>query len=763
MRLIIAEKHSVASEIAPLIGATGRRDGYYAGENDLVTWCVGHLIELSPMDSYDARFTQWRAEYLPFIPKQFKYRVSDRTRDQFNVIKSLFDRSDITSVVNACDAGREGELIFSLIYDSIGRKLPVERLWLQALTTNSILTAFASLRPASEFQGLRSAAYARQRADWIVGMNATRAQTIVARAQGGDGVKSLGRVQTPTLALVVNRDLAIENFRPSTFYEIKATFMLPDSQVYDGWLFKGPNPTGAVITRFDRREGATAFSQRLAACPNPALVVAVSRKEIKAHPPFLYDLTLLQRVADRRLGLTPTRTLEIAQSLYEKKHITYPRTSSQYLTTDDAATVNEILYPLSKSKYCDYAQAILASGWKLTSRHVADKKVTDHPALIPTSNVPAPEALTNEEASVYELIVRRFLAAFHPDAVDARTEVVTVLDGEYFVTRGTVELYSGWRVVDPPAADKNETRAEDELDSGRLPQIEPNSHVHASVVTPVEKQTRAPERYTPDTLLSAMKTAGTQFKDADEYAAMKDMGLGTSATRGGIIDKLFERNYCVAEGKRFIRATPLGREIITRLQNCNSVLASAALTGQWETALVQMEAGEFEPDKFNALVAQMTVETVKQIFAQQASGAGGPHSFAAVEGQARCPNCQAAARDNGFLILRTSRPAVEAGKASTEPKRGAATQGQKFYACSQPRDVCGYTTAVPQNKTQAKAIVSFKCPTCSGVMRLTHGKEKGTPFMVCFKSGCKGVKWFDDGKKKTGGKKAASKRSLAKV
>lgn len=738
MRLIIAEKFDVGREIAAVLGVGGRQQGYFEGDGQIITWCVGHLVELAPMDSYDPRLAEWRAEYLPFIPDKYKYNVSERTRDQFNAIKSLFARTDVQSVVNACDAGREGELIFSLLYDSLGRGLPVERLWLQALTTNSILSAFANLRPASEFQGLRNAAYARQRADWVVGMNATRAQTIVARAQGGDGVKSLGRVQTPTMALVVDRDAAIENFRPATYYEIKAKFVLPDSQTYVGWLFKGPNPQGAVITRFDRRDGALAFSQRLANCPQPPLVVSVTRKEVSEHPPFLYDLTLLQRVADRRLGLTPTRTLEIAQKLYERKFLTYPRTSSQFLTTDVAATANEIIHPLCKSRFADFAKAIMASAWQLTTRHVADKKVTDHHAIIPTSLVPAADELTTDEAAVYELVVRRFLAAFHPDAKDARTEVVTSLDGEFFLTRGTVELYAGWRVVDPPAADKKEPSESDEIDSGRLPQsLVPNTTVHAGGVEQVEKQTRAPARYTFDTLLAAMKTAGTQVTDPDAQAAMRDTGLGTSATRAATIDKLIDRRYVVSENKRFLRSTGVAREIITRLRASKSVLASPAMTGQWELALLQMEQNEFEPARFKELIAQMTTETVRQILAQQAA-AGGEQSFAAAEGLANCPACFAAGRTHGFLRLRG--------------------REKKFYGCSLDtveNKQCGYTTDVPRNQAQAKAIGKAKCPKCQGVMRLCFAKKGGTPFMSCAKRECEGVQWFDAGKKKAGAKGAA--------
>lgn len=739
MRLIIAEKFSVGHEIATVLGITARRGGYYEGDSQIVTWCVGHLVELDSMDSYDPRFREWRPEYLPFIPDKFRYKVSDSTRDQFNVIKSLFARRDVDEVVNACDAGREGELIFSTLYDSLGRGLPVKRLWLQALTTNSILTAFANLRPSDEFRGLRNAAYARQRADWVVGMNATRAQTIVARAQGGDTVKSLGRVQTPTMALVVDRDAAIENFRPSTYYEVKAVFTLPDAETYSGWLFKGPNPVGAQVTRFERRDAALAFSQRLAACPQPPLVVSVTRKEVIAHPPFLYDLTLLQRVADRRLGLPPSRTLEIAQTLYERKFLTYPRTSSQFLTSDVAATANEILHPLAKSRYADFAKAIMASGWQLTTRHVADKKVTDHHAIIPTSLVPTAEELKSDEAAVYELVVRRFLAAFHPDARDARTEIVTSLDGEFFLSRGTVELYSGWRTVDPPSQDKREGADQDDIDSGRLPQVQPNSVVHTSSVVPVEKQTRAPDRYTGDTLLAAMKTAGTQVTDPDAQAAMKDTGIGTSATRAAIIDKLFERGYLAKEGKRFIRATPVAREIITRLRRSQSILASPALTGQWETALLQMEAGEFDTAKFKQLVAQMTTETVRQILSQLDAGREGEKSFAAAEGQVPCPSCLASGRD-GHLRMRES--------------------GTKFYACSLDRSVCGYTTGVPRNQTQAKAIHKSRCPKCQGVMRLAFAKNGGTPFMTCAKSACDGVQWFDAGKKKgatTAGGKAGAK------
>ncbi len=757
VRLIIAEKPSLAREIAAALGVTNRRDGFIAGEKDYVTWCFGHLIELSPMDAYDPKLKAWTATDLPFIPTEFRYRVNEGTKSQFEIIKQLIHDPAVTSVVNACDAGREGELIFSLVFVLAGvSHKPVSRLWVSDLTATAFRDGFTRLRPASEYQGLRDAAHARQQADWVIGLNATRAQTLIARSQGGTGVYSLGRVQTPTLALIAERDLAIENFRPANYFQVKARFAtVPiNGETYEGWWFKGTNPNGAVIGRFDSVAPAAQFCRRLmdeakAAATRPQ-VASVTRKEIAAHAPLLYDLTQLQRTANRRFGLTSARTLEIAQTLYERKLLTYPRTSSQYLTTALNEQIINHLKPLASltgelSHYARWSNQVINAAWTLTPRHVNDAKVTDHHALIPTTQALVSQAaLAADEMAVYDLVVRRFLAAFFPDASDARTEIVTQVGSESFLTRGTRELSAGWRAVDPTTADRvaladgeDGSKGADDVEEGglTLPDVAQGATVSAQSIEAAAKQSRAPARFTEDTLLAAMETAGAIIEDAEVRDAMKENGLGMPATRAAMIEKLIERSYIVREKKKFVRATAVGREIIARLRRVNSVLASPALTGEWEKALSRIERGEFTREQFTQAVNALTIETVTQIFAQSSSASapagssGVDSSFAEAEGALLCPNCARAGRTGSFLRVR-------------------AGQYGKFLGCTATREVCGYMSDVPKTKGQTKALIESKCPTCSGVMRLKFGKDTQQPFLTCVKyPECRGVQWLDSKKK----------------
>ena len=719
MRLIVTEKPSMGRDVAAALGAGRRGDGFLGGERDIVTWCVGHLVELDDPEAYDAAFKSWRLETLPIIPDKFKYHASERTRDQFAVIRELMSRADVDEIVNAADAGREGELIFDLVYQLAACRKPVRRLWISSLTREAIVEGFGKLRPAAEYAGLRDSAHARQQADWLVGINATRAQTVKARRAGHDGVFSLGRVQTPTLALIVSRDGEIVNFVPQTYYEVFADFKAEAGEYRGVWVGK----KGA--TRLDKREEAEEIAARVRG--QAGAVARVERKSAKERAPLLYDLTALQRAANARFGFTATRTLELAQSLYEKKCLTYPRTASRHLSAAVAKEARQHVEAANFGPYAKFCAAILAQPGapKLTSRHVDDKKVTDHHAVIPTTQRPNPASLDPDEKRVYDMVARRFLAAFFPDAELERTTIHTEVAGEGFVTRGTVVLRAGWREVDPPGREKG-TDA-DETEETELPRVKERDAAEAVNAEALAKQTKAPPRYTDAALLGAMETAGKKIEDEELRLAMRDSGLGTPATRASIIETLLKREY-VARDKKSITATPKGVALIKMLPS--PLLNSAELTGMWEQKLARMARGEYALDSFIGEVREMVTGLVGEIASaeiERGAGASGGarREVARPEGALDCPKCKGEGRA-GFLVERES----AAGK---------------FVVCSEGREACGYISDRPKNAKQRKAVLSTPCHACGGAMRLRLPKEKTRrASLACVKDTCRAARWLDE-------------------
>src|SRR5215813_4560355 len=428
-RVIITEKPSMGRAVAAALGATTRRTGYLEGASDLVTWCVGHLVELDAPEAYNPAWKQWRLADLPLCPAHFTYHPAEATRDQFNVIKQLLERADVATVVNAADAGREGELIFDLVYTLARCRKPVERLWISSLTREAILAGFRNLQPAAAYRGLRDSARCRQQADWLVGLNATRAQTLRARQAGADGVYSLGRVQTPTLALIVARDQEIAAFVPVEYYEVVATFQASAGSYQGRW-------GNAQGSRLATQAAADAIAAKVRG--RRGTVAQVETQASRERPPLLYDLTALQRAANARYAFPAARTLDLAQALYERKVITYPRTASRHLSTSVNRELRRHVEATAFGPYVPFVHTILAHGTvTLTARHVDDTKVIDHHAIIPTEQPVDPAALSPDEKRIYDLIARRFLAAFYPDAVIERTTILTEVEGERFTTRGT--------------------------------------------------------------------------------------------------------------------------------------------------------------------------------------------------------------------------------------------------------------------------------------------------------------------------------------
>ena len=703
-------------DVAAALGATRRGEGFIEGPADIVTWCVGHLVELDEPERYDPAWKSWRLETLPIIPEKFKYHPSERTKDQFAVITQLLKREDVTEVVNAADAGREGELIFDLVYRLSGCRKPVRRLWISSLTRDAILRGFEELKPAEEYEGLRDSAHARQQADWLVGMNATRAQTVRARQAGHDGVYSLGRVQTPTLALLVERDREIAAFVPTTYFEVAADFRARAGDYRGLWF----NKDG---TRFDKREDAEAVAARVNA--RAGLVEKVERKAVKERPPLLYDLTTLQRAANVRFSFSAARTLELAQSLYEKKFITYPRTSSRHLSQSVNQELRAHVEAASVGPYVPFVESILARGEvKLTSRHVDDKKVTDHHAIIPTRQRVSPDALAPDEKRIYDLVARRFLAAFYPDAELERTTIVTLVEGEKFISRGTVVLKPGWRAVDPPRAEK---KADEDSEDAELPKVEAQESVETLKAEAIARQTKAPPRYTESSLLGAMETAGKKVEDEELRLAMKDSGLGTPATRASIIETLIKREY-VTRDKKALSATEKGMALIRMLPT--PLLKSAELTGRWEQKLALMVRGRYARDRFMGEVKEMVGELVREIGSARVEGGQGARAQRTVprpDGALDCPKCKAENRA-GFLLERSG------------------TSG-KFLVCSEGREACGYISDAPKNAKQRKALLGVACHVCGGAMRLRLPKEKGRKIsLACARHPqCQGVRWFGEG------------------
>src|SRR5437667_526774 len=600
--LVIAEKPSVGRDLAAALpGAFTKHDAYLESDEYVVTWAVGHLVELAEPEDYDERLKKWRMADLPIVPEDFQLMPRDaKSQKQLTAIRKLLERPDVDRIVNACDAGREGELIFAYIYESTGAKKPVDRLWISSMTKQAIREGFERLRPGEQLAPLEAAARSRSEADWLVGMNATRAATIRGRAWVG-GLVSPGRVQTPTLRMIVKREREIQAFVSEPYWLVRAAFQPP----YDGLWFEGDE------TRI--KEGARADEIVERVSGKDGEVESVERKEQSERAPLLYDLTSLQRDANRRFGFSARRTLQAAQSLYEgKKAITYPRTSSRYLSGDmvpqlkpTAATLQPI------PDYRAAAEYVLALDQLPLQRVVNDAKVDDHHAIIPTDIDHDVNALTPDERRVFDLVVKRFLAVFHPPARYARTTVITVVEEERFRTRGKITLEAGWRAVYGVEPDQ-ERQTEDESEGGEIPALKEGQTVRCIAAEIEDKMTRPPPRYTEATLLSAMETAGKLIDDEELREAMKESGLGTPATRAETIETLIRREYIERVGKD-LQATPKGIQVITMLEEHK--LTSPELTGDWEHKLSDIEHGRGDRKAFMKGIAEFTKETVDQIAA----------------------------------------------------------------------------------------------------------------------------------------------------
>src|SRR5829696_6252178 len=574
MRLIVAEKPSVGRDIASALGRHRQEKGALSGEGWTVTWALGHLAELAPPDAYGEEYKKWRLERLPILPERFKVRVSHKTREQFNVVKRLMRDPSVTEVVNACDAGREGELIFAYLYGLSGCRKPVLRLWISSLTHEAIRDGFDALREGAAMKPLEDAARSRGEADWVVGMNATRAYSVRFGRPGN--VLSVGRVQTPTLKLLVDREGEIQDFKPEKFWTVHARFSREGS-TYDGVWFKNKH------NRLSEGEAADGIAAKVRG--GTGTVRKAKKKTATEKPPLLYDLTELQRNANARHGFTAERTLRAAQALYEeKKLITYPRTSSRYLSKDMAGTLKKRIEAAGALPDLALFAAELLDLPKLPigKRIVDDAKVTDHHAIVPTTKKPSAD-LPSDEAKVHDLVARRFLAVFFPAAGFENTTVITAVRYETFLSRGRVVLEAGWRRLYPDGVGGKK-----EKEPPVLPPVSVGQEWAVAKVAVKEGETKPPPRYSESALLGAMETAGKFVEDEELRQAMKDSGLGTPATRAATIERLLKVGYLVREKKALV-PTEKGRALIGLLGE--SSLASPELTARWEERLARMEKG----------------------------------------------------------------------------------------------------------------------------------------------------------------------------
>ncbi len=621
---VVAEKPSVARDIARVLGAGERGEGYLHGNGYVVTWAVGHLVALAQPHEINPEWRHWRRDLLPILPDRWPLVVYEQTKSQFEVVRKLLNSPKVASVVCATDAGREGELIFRYIYEAAGSDKPFRRLWISSLTPDAIRKGFAALRPGSDYDALANAARGRSRADWLVGMNLSRAYSIEYREE-----LSVGRVQTPTLAMLVERELAIRSFVPEDYIEVVATFRPsggPDDASYKGTWFRGE---GENATRLPA-DGVEAQRILERAPTGRAAIESIEAERQRAAPPLLYDLTELQRHANRLFGFSAQKTLDLAQALYERhKLISYPRTDSRHLSADVAGTLARVVAAI-EAPYRD--QLAPDTGERpLGRRFVDDSKVTDHHAIIPTATSPQRANLSSDENRVYDLICRRLLSAWHDDHIWLVTTVVTAIASaeatDRFRTSGTAVEQVGWKILDVSTGRKPKQEEERSLPPN-LAKGQPQDVVD---IEALKKKTRPPKRFTDATLLTAMETAGKTLDEKELSDAMRETGLGTPATRAAIIEVLLKRGYIVRAAKA-LEATAKGIKLI---EVVHPEVKSPAMTGQWEAYLKRIERGAAELGPFIKGIEDYVREVVGKVGSAGVTAEPGPDRAAHVE--ARVP------------------------------------------------------------------------------------------------------------------------------
>ena len=609
--LIIAEKPSVGKDLSSVLpgpwekqsGAGEKTARVLEGPDHIITWAVGHLVQLAEPDQYDEKFKKWRMADLPIVPSKFKLIVRDeRSQKQMTAVSKQLKRDDVDLVINACDAGREGELIFAYLFEKAGAKKPVKRLWLSSMTNSAMKEAFDNLRDGSEFAKLEAAARSRSEADWIVGMNATRAATIRLRSSF-DGAVSLGRVQTPTLAIMTRREEEIRAFVPEPYWLIDTKFEADGARKYEGRFHAGAKP------RIATEEEANAIAA--AVKDGTGVITKLEKTKRKEKAPMLYDLTALQREANTRFGFSARRTLGAAQRCYEEhKALTYPRTNSRYLTSDMVPELQEIATHVgAHPEYAAAAKYVNSLDVLPLGRVVDDEKVGDHHAIIPTNAQHVLDKMNDDDRRIYDMVTRRFLAVFHPEAEFDNTRVETTVAEHVFRTRGKILTVPGWRGVYGELADDG-TGDEDEGKDQNLPILEKGESAAVRNVEVLAKETKPPRRYSDASLLGAMEGAGKLLDDDAMREAMSESGIGTPATRAAIIERLIDVGYIERDARALV-PTEKGMNVIRLLGE--HPLTSPSLTGDWEKQLAAIEEGTVEREKFMGAIAKFAEATIAEL------------------------------------------------------------------------------------------------------------------------------------------------------
>ena len=652
--LVIAEKPSVAQDIVraltPIAGKFDKYDDYFESEHYVVTSAVGHLVEIQAPEEFDVKRGKWSFAHLPVIPPRFDLKPVDKTKSRLAAVVKQAKRKDVTQLINACDAGREGELIFRLIEQYAGGAKgglgkPIQRLWLQSMTPQAIRDGFNNLRSDAQMQGLADAARSRSEADWLVGINGTRAMTAFNSRDGGFFLTTVGRVQTPTLSLIVTREEKIRAFQSREYFEVHANFAAQAGQYAGKWFdpkFKKSDDPEAKADRLWKAEDAQAIASAVQG--QPATVTEESKPSTQASP-LLFDLTSLQREANGKFGFSAKTTLALAQALYEKhKALTYPRTDSRHLPEDYLPTTRQTLEMLATSQHSHLApfarQALEHNYLRPTKRVFDNSQVSDHFAIIPTTQ--APSGLSEAEQKLYDLVVRRFMAVFFPAAQYQITTRISQVAQHHFKTEGKVLIHPGWLAIYGKEA-ASETDGGKDGDKGQpLVAVQPGEHPRVALAQAKPLHTKPPARYSEATLLGAMESAGKQVEDEELRSAMQEKGLGTPATRAAIIEGLLTEKYLLREGRELL-PTAKAFQLMTLLRGLDvQELCKPELTGEWEYKLAQMERGELPRAQFMQKIAQMTERLVQK--AKEYDRDTIPGNYATLTSP--CPQCDGIVKEN---------------------------------------------------------------------------------------------------------------------
>ncbi len=590
--LVIAEKPSVARDIGKVLGATKQGKGFIYNSEYIISWAVGHLVTLFEPEDYSDKLKKWDFMTLPIIPEEIKLKPSKSVKDQFEVLKELINNDKVTELICATDAGREGELIFRYIYDITGSTKPFKRLWISSMTNTAIKEGFNNLKDGKSYDNLYYSAKCRSHADWLVGINATRAYTIKYNT-----LLSIGRVQTPTLAIIVNRQKEIDEFVPEDYYEIKALFDSFSAKYIDEKQSSKIESKEEAVRIFSEVKGKN------------AIVKSLNTVDKSQAQPLLFDLTELQRECNRKFGYSANKTLDIVQSLYEKrKYVTYPRTDSRYLSKDMIPSISSTLKKLAGTEYQQYTDYVLGlDKLPITSRIVDDKKVTDHHAIIPTIQNFNISSLPKEELNVFDLIVRRFLAVFYPKYEYKSTTLITNINGHDFISRGTMVTKLGYKEVN------NDDTGKKKDDSESIPKVEVGDMLNVVEVKKDNLKTKPKKLYNEATLLTEMENAGNHVEDEELKEQLKESGIGTPATRASIIERLLQVGYIKRDKKNLIPT----RKAMTLIDILPKQLISAETTGKWEKGLTKISKGDMESDKFMDSINRFVSFLVQDASAQK--------------------------------------------------------------------------------------------------------------------------------------------------